>query len=45
MAHLLAHGGTGGLLVELLPIVAIVAIGLVVWARSRRAREDAPREP
>jgi len=37
MGQLLAHGGTGGLLVEIVPVAAIVAIGLVVWTRSRRA--------
>jgi len=37
MSLLLAHGGTGGLLVEIVPVVAIVTIGLAVWTRSRRA--------
>jgi hypothetical protein len=34
--RVLAHGGLGGLVVELLPALAIVALALVVWLRSRK---------
>ena len=40
VTSLLAHGGTGGLIVELVPIVAIVGLGIAVWWRSRRAPES-----
>jgi hypothetical protein len=33
----LAHGGTGGLLIEVLPVLGIGVIWLVVWRRSKRA--------
>lgn len=40
-AALLAHGGAGGLALELLPVVVIGALWLVVWRRSRRSAETA----
>jgi hypothetical protein len=33
---LLAHGGTGGLVVELGLVVALAALGVRVWLQSRR---------
>lgn len=37
---LLAHGGTGGLIVELSSVVAIVVLGLLVWVSNRKDRPD-----
>jgi hypothetical protein len=37
---LLAHGGWGGLAVELASAIAIVALGLAVWVGNRRDRSD-----
>ncbi len=37
---LLAHGGWGGLAVEMASVVAIVALGLAVWVGNRRERSD-----
>ena len=34
------HGGLGGLVVELLPALVIVALGLAVWLRSRREENE-----
>lgn len=34
-----AHGGTGGLVVELGLIVALVALGVRVWLQSRRLEQ------
>ncbi len=34
--QVLAHGGLGGLVVELLPALAIVALALALWLRSRK---------
>lgn len=31
---LVAHGGTGGLIVELLALAGLLAVGLAVWRRS-----------
>ena len=41
--ELLAHGGAGGLIVEILVAVAVLAVFLAVYLRERRAnREDEP---
>jgi hypothetical protein len=37
---LLAHGGWGGLAVELASALAIIALGLAVWVGNRRDRSD-----
>jgi hypothetical protein len=37
---LLAHGGWGGLAVELASALAIIALGLAVWVGNRRERSD-----
>jgi hypothetical protein len=37
---LLAHGGWGGLAVELASAIAIIALGLAVWVGNRRERPD-----
>jgi hypothetical protein len=34
---LVAHGGTGGAIAEVLLVVSIAAIFLAVWLRERRA--------
>jgi hypothetical protein len=36
----LAHGGIGGAIVEIAGVLALVALGAVVWLRERRARRD-----
>ena len=40
MIGLLAHGGWGGLAVEVASALAIVALGLAVWVGNRRVRSD-----
>lgn len=35
-AGLLAHGGAGGLVVELAVVGGLIALGLAVWVGSRR---------
>ena len=40
MSGLLAHGGWGGLAVELASALAIVALGLALWVGNRRDRSD-----
>jgi hypothetical protein len=35
----LAHGGTGGLVVELGLVVILVALGVRVWLQSRRLEQ------
>jgi hypothetical protein len=37
---LLAHGGWGGLAVELASALAIIVLGLAVWIGNRRERSD-----
>jgi hypothetical protein len=37
---MIAHGGTGGLIVESVLVVSIAAVLLAVWVRSRGAGED-----
>jgi hypothetical protein len=37
---LLAHGGWGGLAVEIASVLAILALGLAVWVGNRRERSD-----
>ena len=37
-----AHGGTPGLIVELIPLVLLVVGAIVVWRRSRGEDSDAP---
>lgn len=39
--HLLAHGGAGGLLLELTPVLAIGALWLWVRRKSKRVDEEA----
>lgn len=43
MSGLLAHGGVGGLAVELASALAIVALGLAVWIGNRRDHSDEDR--
>ena len=38
----LAHGGTAGLLLETLPALVLVGLGLAVWLRDRRRPPIAP---
>lgn len=40
MSGVLAHGGWGGLAVELASALAIVVLGLAVWIGNRRERSD-----
>jgi hypothetical protein len=37
---LVAHGGTGGAIVEALLVVSILAVFFAVWLRERRSRRD-----
>ena len=37
---MLAHGGVGGAVVELLAALAIVALALAAWITSRRSPDD-----
>ncbi|HVM16142.1 MAG TPA: hypothetical protein VM290_00985 [Gaiellaceae bacterium] len=39
MELLIAHGGAGGLALELLPVVAIGVLWFAVWRRSKRRGE------
>ena len=42
---ILAHGGVGGAIVELLAALAIVAVAVSAWVVNRRDRDgDAPGE-
>ena len=40
MSAVLAHGGWGGLAVEIASVVAILALGLAVWVGNRRDRSN-----
>lgn len=40
VATLLAHGGLGGLLVEIAAALAIVALGFAFWVGNRGKIED-----
>ena len=37
----LAHGGTVGLVVEVVPALLLVGLGLAVWLRDRRRAQGA----
>jgi hypothetical protein len=39
-ARLVAHGGTGGAIVEILLVLGIAAVFFAVWLRERRAKRD-----
>ncbi|MGH2920495.1 MAG: hypothetical protein ACRDKU_00290 [Gaiellaceae bacterium] len=39
MTALLAHGGWGGLAVEIATALGVVALGLAVWVGNRRDRD------
>jgi hypothetical protein len=43
VSGVLAHGGWGGLAVELASALAIVVLGLAVWVGNRRERSDEDR--
>ena len=40
MSAVLAHGGWGGLAVEIASVVVILALGLAVWVGNRRDRSN-----
>jgi hypothetical protein len=40
MSALLAHGGAGGAVVEVLVVVGVAAFFLTIWLRERRSRSD-----
>jgi hypothetical protein len=42
---LVAHGGTGGAIVEALLVVSIAAIFFAVWLRERRAGRSGSDDP
>ena len=44
-AGLVAHGGTGGAIAEVLVVVSIAAIFFAVWLRERRANRSGSDEP
>jgi hypothetical protein len=37
---IVAHGGTGGLIVEISVLVAVVLIGLLAWRAAREADDE-----
>jgi hypothetical protein len=39
LAGLVAHGGTGGAIVESLLVLTILALFVAVWLRERRGRD------
>jgi hypothetical protein len=39
----LAHGGTVGLVLETVPVLLLVGLGLAVWLRDRRGPPGPPR--
>jgi len=41
MSALLAHGGVGGAIVEVLLVVGVAAFFFTIWLRERRSRSDA----
>ena len=41
---LLAHGGTGGAIVEVLLAVTVLALFVAVWLRERRAGDEEDEE-
>lgn len=43
LAGLVAHGGVAGAIVELLVVLAVIAVLMAVWLRERReGREQGP---
>jgi len=40
LPRLIAHGGTGGAIVEVLLVVTILAVFVAVWLRERRASRN-----
>lgn len=44
MSALLAHGGVGGVVVEVLLAVTVLGLFLAVWLRERRARSRSDDE-
>jgi hypothetical protein len=40
--ELLAHGGTAGLVVEILPALVLAGVGVSVWLRGRKVPSAAP---
>jgi hypothetical protein len=43
VSGVLAHGGLGGLAVEIASVLAVVALGLAVWVGNRRDHSDEDR--
>ncbi len=43
LAGVVAHGGTGGLIVELAVVLAVVVPLALVWLRGRRSGGEGPR--
>ena len=41
MSPLVAHGGAGGAIVEVLVVVGVAAFLFAIWLRERRSRGDA----
>ena len=41
MSPLVAHGGVGGAIVEVLLVVGVAAFFFAIWLRERRSRGDA----
>ena len=41
MSSLLAHGGAGGAIVEVLLVAGVAAFFFAIWLRERRSRRDA----
>ena len=45
LTGVVAHGGTGGLIVELAIVLAVAVLLAVVWLRERRGGRESPRPP
>lgn len=45
LAGVVAHGGTGGLIVELALVLAVAVPLTIIWSRERRRGRKGPRPP
>jgi len=45
LTEVVAHGGSGGLIVELALVLAVAVPLAIVWLRERRRGREGPRPP